>query len=133
MTCQMLHSLSCPHRVYIENEMIQRWPKDGPKVAQWWPEDGPRWPKEGRNNPKNLEYILTIHILSTAKEITMYQKNPVFNWNNYLALRRDKTKNKPPSSFPSAYFEKVNKSSQTKSNQTNQPSIRTFQINLRNE
>ena len=55
MTCQMLHSLSCPHRVFIENEMIQRWPKDGPK--------------EGRSNPKNLEYILTIHILSTAREL----------------------------------------------------------------
>ena len=65
--------------------MAQRWPNDGPKMAQDGPkkgeipEDGPRWPKEGRNNPKNLEYILTIHILSTAKEITMYQKNPVFN------------------------------------------------------
>ena len=52
--------------------------QDGPKKGEI-PEDGPRWPKEGRNNPKNLEYILTIHILSTAWEITMYQKNPVFN------------------------------------------------------
>ena len=35
-------------------------------MAQRWPKDGP---KEGRSNPKNLEYILTIHILSTAREL----------------------------------------------------------------
>ena len=71
---------------------------------------------------------------STAREIFIYLKNPEFELKkNYLAFRRDRKLRIPPSSsqitgclFPSAYFEKVNKSSQTKSNQTNQPSIRTF-------
>ena len=96
--------------------MAQRWPNVGQKMAQ----DGP-------NNPKNLGY--TIQLSSTAREIFIYLKNPEFELKkNYLAFRRDRKLRIPPSSsqitgclFPSAYFEKVNKSSQTKSNQTNQP------------
>ena len=60
--------------------MAQRWPNVGQKMAQ----DGP-------NNPKNLGY--TIQLSSTAREIFIYLKNPEFELKNYLAFRRDKTKN----------------------------------------
>ena len=50
--------------------MAQRWPNDGQKMAQ----DGP---KKGEIILKTWN-IITIQLSSTAREITIYQKNPVF-------------------------------------------------------
>ena len=69
--------------------MAQRWPK----MAQCCPKMAQDGPKKGEIILKTWN-ILTIQLSFTAREISIYLKNPVFELKkNYLAFRRDKTKN----------------------------------------
>ena len=115
-------SILCPARTgcSLKNEMAQRWPK----MAQCWPKMAQDGPKKGEIILKLGNYLQYFHLLQ-GKYLYIWKIQSLNQ--NYLAFRRDKEylplhSQNTGCLFPSAYFEKVNKSSQTKS-KPNQPTI----------